>query len=156
MLHDSTGQGGYTLLGCVDQLTGYEKLRTEGVMIGLQLPWSLTDVLFPSFYPSLLNHSQTHARLALQFSLCPCHFIWRPSVLAFISPYIPSLDVPFCHHSHPTPCQCSFLLPQPLFLSLSPRRRCQSSVIGIQALSESMQSPVSRIREETSLSGFPQ
>lgn len=119
-------------------------------------PRSLTDVLFPSFYPSLLNHSQTHARLALQFSLCPFHFIWRPSVLAFISPYIPSLDVPFCHHSHPTPCQCSFLLPQPLFLSLSPRRRCQSSVIGIQALSESMQSPVSRIREETSLSGFPQ
>lgn len=56
----------------------------------------------------------------------------------------------------PTPPRSLRLAPTTPILSLSPAEEVPGQcVIGIPALSEPMQSPVSGIREETSLSGFP-
>lgn len=87
MLHDSTGQGGYTLLGCVDQLTGYEKLWTEGVMIGLQLPDLSQMSCFPPFIPLFL--------------IIPRHMQGSPC--SFLSVHFILYGVPLSlHSSHPT------------------------------------------------------
>lgn len=90
---------------------------------------------------SLLSHSHLSS-FYIVYPLCPS------SVLAFISPSAIPPNPP-----HPTVAlSCSH---NPYFCLYLQWRRCRGSVIGIQALSEPMQSPVSRIREETSLSGFP-
>ena len=64
-----------------------------------------------------------------------------------------------CRHLRapsPPPQRSLRLTPTTPILSLSPAEEVPGQcVIGIQPLSEPMQSPVSGIREETSLSGFP-
>lgn len=143
-----------------------ERLWTEGVLIELstsclQLPelpvFLLLSVSSRTFCQK--THALPYpAQFPLPFPSLPtptCRYSIQsaistlsPSFLAFISP-----SVPLCTPTTTTVAlSCSH---NPYFCLYLQWRRCQGSVIGIQALSEPMQSPVSRIRVETSLSGFP-
>lgn len=93
----------------------------------------LVFLKFPFSSSPLGQVSWTHSA-----SLCPCICL-RPLCTLYV--YLP-----------PHPYHCSYLLRRPL--SQSPISS-KGSVIGIQALSQPMQSNVSTMREETSLSGFP-
>ena len=157
---------GNTLLCCLYHLREWEVVDKKTVdSVECQLfttPQTLKYSLFSSFYFSLLTHCQTHTVFSFllyirshlssfymigsihSVSLCPCiHLSLRPSLYVPLCPYALTPAVALSCSNNPYFC---------LYLQW---RRCQGSVIGIQALSEPMQSPVSRIRGETSLSGFP-